>query len=36
MLLTAIWQYDRLKFPPALDLRVRSRNYREDEVWTPG
>jgi len=25
----------RLKFPPALDLRVRSRNYREDEVWTP-
>ena len=33
--LTAIWQDDRLKFSPLLDLRVRSRNYREDEVWTP-
>jgi hypothetical protein len=33
--LTAIWQDDRLKFSPLLDLRVRSRNYREGEVWTP-
>jgi Neurotransmitter-gated ion-channel ligand binding domain/Neurotransmitter-gated ion-channel transmembrane region len=33
--LTAIWQDNRLKFSPLLDLRVRSMNYREDEVWTP-